>query len=322
MPALTTLLRTRSLDLPSVELNLETGTIFAFAPGVDNASGAGTKTFCWRSPGTGTVEIEIWGAAGSGARVCCCGGGVPGNPGAYSRKTISVTGTSFICGNVGLACNNLSTQFYRGVSEPTCVCWQAGLTTGAMCANGGNGGCGIQMDGVSLYCCLIQAGVCGSNFPGGSAGCGILCNFCCIATSVGGDINCPGGFSCLSIYNCNPCCLCSWYVHLATSPNLFAVNGGIVSFPLEMDTDYAHPAGQTMVATIGAVNALTRQPKVGQYWTDCWTSRRGCSCYDDQLAISYLPPGIPGPSATPCPGVRDPGMKGGPGFVRIRYVGT
>jgi hypothetical protein len=28
----------------------------------------------------------MWGAAGSGAEMCCCGGGIPGNPGGYARK--------------------------------------------------------------------------------------------------------------------------------------------------------------------------------------------------------------------------------------------
>lgn len=322
MPALTSLLRTRAVDVAATETNLEPGRIFSFAPGVENASGAGTKTFCWRSPGTGCVEIEIWGASGSGARVCCCGGGVPGNPGAYALKRIGVTAASFVCGNIGLACNNVGTQFYKGVSEPTCVCWSSGVTVGSMCANGGNGGCGTQLDSQSIYCCLIQGGVAGSNFPGGSAGCGIMCNNCLIATAVGGDINCSGGISCASFYHCNPCCLCSWYVHLATAPNLFATNGGIISFPLEMDSDYAHPPGQSLINTISAVNSLSRSPKTGQHWTDCYTARRGCSCYDDIQAVSMMPPGIPAPSATPCPGVRDPGMKGGPGFVRIRYIGS
>ena len=38
----------------------------------------------------GTAIIEVWGAGGSGARMCCCGDGLTGNAGAYVKKTITV----------------------------------------------------------------------------------------------------------------------------------------------------------------------------------------------------------------------------------------
>ena len=36
-------------------------------------------------PHGGEATIEMWGAGGSGARMCCCGGGIPGNAAGYSK---------------------------------------------------------------------------------------------------------------------------------------------------------------------------------------------------------------------------------------------
>lgn len=317
MGSLSQILNNRSIDLTAIETNLQQGSVYSFAPGVEEAGGDGTKTFCWISPGTGTVEIEIWGAAGSGARMCCCGGGVPGNPGAYAKKTIAVTGTSYVCGNIGLPCNNLD-MYYRGVSEPTCVCWVSGVVVGAMCAQGGNGGCTVCVDGVAIPNCM--SAFCQTQLA--SAGCAIICNYCCLATATGGDINCPGGFSCASFYHCNACCTCSWYYHLTTSPGIFSEKGATINFTMDGDSDYSHAPGQMYVSAISAVNALTRSPKTGFHWVDCWNSRRGCACYDNIARSAYMPPGIPGAPPTVCPGVRDNGTKGGTGMVRIRFIGA
>jgi hypothetical protein len=86
------------------ETNLEKGRVWAYSPGTEYNDF--NKCFCWISPGRGQVIIDIWGAGGSGARMCCCGFGIPGNPGAWSRKCICVDTGCIICGNVGKACNN------------------------------------------------------------------------------------------------------------------------------------------------------------------------------------------------------------------------
>ena len=318
MGSLSQILNERAVGVSLVEQNLEKGTIYSFAPGSEIESGESTKTFCWRSPGNGTVEIEIWGAAGSGGRMCCCGGGIPGNPGAYSKKTIQVTNLSYVCGNIGLPCANLDLG-YRGVSEPTCVCWVSGSVTGAMSAQGGNGGCAVCVDGgASIPTCMSS--FCQTQLA--SAGCAIICNYCCLATATGGDININGGFSCISVYHCNAACICSHYIHLTTSPRLFSQNGSTITFSLDTDSDYAHGPGVTLVSTISAVNAATRSPKSGFHWITCWNGRRGCACYDNISLPSYLPPGIPGPSSTPCGSVRDNGLKGGTGAVRIKFIGS
>ena len=96
----------RSRVAGRVEENLETGKIYVFTPGTMYTNFC--TGFCWNPPGTGTAVIEAWGAGGSGAQMCCCGGGTPGNAGAYSRRTIQVTATDFVRGTIGNSCGNSS----------------------------------------------------------------------------------------------------------------------------------------------------------------------------------------------------------------------
>ena len=60
-----------------VEENLETGYIYVWSPGTNYTNFC--NGVCWTAPAAGKAHIEIWGAGGSGARMCCCGDGLPGN---------------------------------------------------------------------------------------------------------------------------------------------------------------------------------------------------------------------------------------------------
>ena len=68
MALLTQLLGNRE---QAFEDNLEKGRIWVYTDG--NMYSSFCNGFCWRSPGTGCIVIEAWGAAGSGAQMCCCG---------------------------------------------------------------------------------------------------------------------------------------------------------------------------------------------------------------------------------------------------------
>lgn len=103
------------------EDNLEKGRIWVYHEGTMYTSFC--NGFCWRAPGTGYVQIDVWGAAGSGAQMCCCGAGLPGNAPAYLRKCICVISGNYICGYIGRSCNNSSALCFRGCSEASCVCW-------------------------------------------------------------------------------------------------------------------------------------------------------------------------------------------------------
>ena len=97
-------------------------------------------TYCWTSPGTGVAIVELWGAGGTGGRQCCChSGGVPGNPGAYSKITVNVTPSSYVCGWVGCSPsgNNLC---YPGRSQCSVACLLNTSCNNILTAQGGFGG--------------------------------------------------------------------------------------------------------------------------------------------------------------------------------------
>ncbi len=118
MARLSNLLGNREL---AFEDNLEKGRIWVYHEGTMYTSFC--NGFCWRAPGCGFVQIDMWGAAGSGAQMCCCGAGTPGNAPAFLRKCICVQSGNYVCGYIGRSCNNSSALCFRGCSEATCVCW-------------------------------------------------------------------------------------------------------------------------------------------------------------------------------------------------------
>lgn len=278
----------------------------------------------WSAPSNGIAIVEIWGASGSGGRMCCCGAGIPGNPGAYSRKQLVVSQGNTITGNMGISCGQTQLQC-RGRSTPTCICFITSSLNGNMCADGGIGGIAFCGGGGNPhFCCFTSNSFCFDQ-TGFGAGCGLICNYrnsSDIAISSGGDVNCPGGFSCTSFYHCNSCCNCSMYQHVKTSPGIFAENGGVITFTYDSGSDYSNPAGSNYHPFISALNALSRQPSMGQPASWCWTGARACSCYESHGCFPYLPHGIPGVSAMACDNVRDDGIRGGHGAIRIKFIGS
>jgi hypothetical protein len=321
MASLSNILRDKSRNIEFQEENIEKGEIFYFNPGTVTSSGGNTLN--WVAPGNGVAIVEIWGASGAGGLICCCGTGVPGNPGAYSRKQIAVAQGNTITGTIGRSCGQVNIVCYRGKSEPTCICYITSTLNGTMCADGGIGGRAYPgTSGNSHYCCFVANEFCNTLL---NTGCGIVCNRTSdtdIALATGGDINCSGGFSCTTFYHCNSCCQCSTYQHVKTSPGVFANNGGTITFTYDAESDYASRAGSNYHPFIAALNALSRQPSVGQPASWCWSGARACSCYENHGCFPYLPHGIPGVSAHPSDNVRDPGLRGGHGAVRIKFIGS
>ena len=82
MAGLRALLESRAS--PYEENNLEKGKMWAYSNVATYSTYPGC--FCWISPGTGTVEIEVFGAGGGGSRMCCCSATISGNSGAYSQE--------------------------------------------------------------------------------------------------------------------------------------------------------------------------------------------------------------------------------------------
>jgi len=303
------------------ETNFEAGNTFVFVPN-HYVSGGGINTFTWTAPSSGTAIIEVWGASGSGGRMCCCGGGIPGNPGAYAKKTITVSNGSTVCGTVGVACLN-PTLCYRGRSETTCICY-IGATSGTVCATGGFGGyIFCNQASLSPYCCFVGCGFC-ATFGGGGAGCGWICNYggpnsVLPATATGGDINLDGGISCTCFSLCNPNNHCFHHQNPAISPGVFATAGARVNFNQTLTPD---GWGVDAHSYIAALNSLSNSPRIGQPWNTCWSSASTCGCYDSASCWGIMPFGVPGLSGAPCSEVRDSGLRGGPGAVRIQFIGS
>ena len=120
MASLKSLLGTKQDAFVSVaESNLEKGQIFTYHNGA-NYSRIWCG-FCFHPNVSGTAVVEAWGAGGSGAEMCCCGFGLPGNSGAYVKKTVVMSVGDYICGCTGISCGNSSDLCFRGCSEPTMV---------------------------------------------------------------------------------------------------------------------------------------------------------------------------------------------------------
>ena len=113
MASLTTLLQTKYDFVVGNETNLEKGRIYQYASFSSRQMNFRCHV-CWVAPSAGTATIEIWGAGGSGAEMCCCGFGIAGNPGAYSKKVITMAEGCFICAITGMPCRNEDDLCFRG----------------------------------------------------------------------------------------------------------------------------------------------------------------------------------------------------------------
>lgn len=340
MPSLRTLLSDKARNAignesaSTYQTMLEKGQIYFYSPGGQIRSGAEVQEFCWISEGTGNAVIEMWGASGSGAKGACCGTGVPGNPGAYVRKTIEVFPGSFVCGFVGMSCGNADTSCFRGCSEFSALCWCS--CTGCascMCAMGGRGGFFCCHTSGSPYCCWGALGVCVSQPTAGitmSANCGTVCNYCnnagnppdWIALAYGGDVNCCGGFSCMTFTSTAHNAHCNKIYHVRTAAGIFSEDGAVLTFNGEGDAQNKRDAGSSIMQQLYALNATARSPSFGQQLSSCWTGSRICGCYNSFGCTVNLPYGVPGVGASLCANFCDPGIRGGHGAVRIQFLGS
>ena len=331
MATLRTLVENKLNQIDTDEIDLEKGQIYSYAnTGSEGTNFWPSNYFCWVSPGTGRVIIDVWGAGGSSPSIRCCGAGLPGNPGAWSRKCICVVAGCMICGQVGMSCGNPETFCFKGCSEPTQVCWTGrnkdtgAVVTGCICAQGGRGGTAYcAASGNSIPCCFLSGNFCGTIY---NAGCGIICNYgtatgnAGCAESWGGDINKKGGFSCATFWTCYSNCPCSTQAHVAIPPGLFACDGAVVTHGFENDSDYSQWNGSGYHQFIFQLNALNRSPQRGHPITQCWVSSKSCGCYQMQACMPFFPTGTGGTMPTPCGDHCNFGWRGGYGLVRINYI--
>lgn len=316
MPSLKTLLADRTPTAP--ETNMEQGKVYSFSGTTTYSNWS--NCFCWVAPANGKVDVEVWGAGGSGSRMCCCSATIPGNSGSYTyKRDLTVASGCYFCGVAGKSCRNADLCF-RGCSEPGQVCWTGNGTSGCMCAQGGRAGQSWCTTGTARRCCFAGSNWCHTNYNGY---CGIVCNQCpgaWVANAYGGDCNRDGIFSCVTYWHCYPNCNCSTVAHVATAPGFFSEEGGVVSYSLDSDNGHSEWSGMGLEGFLNALSGMGKSPGGGTAWTACWNGVRQCQCYDTQGCSMYVPHGFGGPQATPCSGVRDNGWAGGDGLIRIKFV--
>lgn len=304
----------------TTETNLERGRIFTFTAGTSTALIPYPGCFCWNAPTNGTVVVEIWGAAGSSGSSCCCGYGLPGNPGAYARKCFTVTSSCYITGCIGVACRNLST--FRGCSCNTALCWFGSGTAGCMCAQGGAGGRTICHSSNSIFCCFVSGGACNTVV---GTGCGFICNHCSgglIACAFGGDINCCGAISCVYFGHCNSCCICCHTHYVKTSPGTFGCLGSTLAFNVDFNTYGVGSSGIAHQPMASALNSISRTPGTLPY-ASCWSGQSACACYQAYGCTTFWGLGVPGgPTGPGVQSVIDYGNTGSGGVVRIQFIAS
>lgn len=306
-------------NVPTNETDLEQGSVYIFS-----TSDRGTSTcgFCWKPPANGTAVIEIWGAAGSGSNMCCCGIGLPGNPGAYAKKTVSVTTTDWICITPGCSIGS-QTLCFRGCAGPTTatICLSSGCS--CLCAEGGMSGFAIcsSTSGSPLNC-FAACNFCTTTISGG---CGIVCNigstFTFLPSAFGGDINCGGGFSCLYVGDCNTANWCCFSANVRIPAGIISSTQQDICVPFA-DATASPMGGAGTDPYFAALAGVTRSPSNGGVYRRCWNSGQYCGCYESQSCIYTLPAAIPGLGPTVCSSVRDGGQRGGSGKIKIRFVSS
>lgn len=274
-------------------------------------------TYNWISPGTGIAIIELWGASGSGALMCCCSGsGIPGNPGGYTRIAVNVTASSCVCGWVGCSPHG-NCLCYPGRSECSVACLFNTSCNNTLVSQGGFGGYTNCSTSTAHYCCLVAAGYCHTLT---NTFCGILCNWggpnsACFACSCGGDLNICGGISCLRTWDCCQFWACNMEMIVALSPGLYSTTcTTCLNFFRSEYAGYMIPDNGWQEYE-PAMSMLNRQTP---YQASCWGSSQPCGCYEHDGCF-LNPVGLPGMTGNVCPGVRSGGGKGGHGGIRITW---
>lgn len=295
------------------------GLVWSFShTNVSGVQGYQPCCFHWTAPNTGYAVIELWGASGSGGRMCCCSGsGIPGNPGAYTRIGVNVTVASIVCGFVGCSPTGDAGLCYPGRSG----CSQAQLfntsCNNVIVAQGGFGGYTNCSTFTAHYCCLVAAGFCHTLR---NTFCGTICNWggpnsACAACASGGDVNICGGISCLRTWDCCQYWKCNHEMILAVSPGIYSATCSTCFNFFRSEWPGFGIANNGWAQTEAAVSFMNRRMPFNHF---CVGSNQPCGCYEyDGCFLN--PVGFPGLTGAPCPSVRSGGGKGGHGGVRITW---
>lgn len=327
MATLTQILHQRS----RAQANLEKGTIYTFTPATALTQFRDNSCVGWIAPANGMAVIELWGASGSGARMCCCGFGLPGNPGGYVKKYQCVAAGDWIRGIIGMSCGNADALCFRGCSQSTCmtIC-RVGCCCICLCAEGGRGGITYCSTGTGAFCCFGRSGWFASEcfrargYPGD---CGMACNWCAnwnqFGRGWGGDVNKYGGTSCVSFLGTSGSRACCYIHHTAVSPGIVADDGVVLSWMNECDSIASAATGAGQLQLLYNLGLATKRPTMQHMIVGCWNGNKHCSCYESNGCVRFNPPGVPGSPFMHGDGnVRGQGFAGGHGMMKIKFMGN
>ena len=165
--------------------SIDYDTIYIYDPAtISNQQNGGTCCLYTVPAGNTWFGVELWGAGGSGAGVCCCFGGWAGGSGSYTRKIIGgLAGgeTYTICAG-GSGCCTYSTT--GCVGYPSYI-YDITAATNVACASGGSPGGSRCRHHIS---CSYQG--CGQHQCGST--CGTM-SICGVTGSSKGNSYCTGG---------------------------------------------------------------------------------------------------------------------------------
>jgi len=367
MAKLSTLLGAKEAIAGDVtETNLESGRIWGYDPANFGEFATGGRWFgCQLTDNdqkVATVEVEAWGPGGRGsACLCCCGGGVGGNPGAYIKFTAKTTRFGWMCFTGMRSCNSGGNCMCGGCGTSTCIQICPRCTSGTcsdfgcacVCVQPGESGSSFCHNGGSMMCCLGQIGFCitpgFSPWAGAgsvSTGCGYVCN---MGNGSGPTLNfaasdhglphayysdASGKGAVSGVTCCDPGLdrvACIFYGH-CNSCCWQCFTQFLKSNVNRYSTDGAelrlgHRFGNSVSYYGDAMHtAMMVQQGLtrspGHFpWTACWGPMGLCQCYEWSGCIPWMAPTLPAPASFACSGVRTHGYTGGFGVVRIKYYG-
>jgi hypothetical protein len=315
MADLRTLLNQRSID---------TDTMFtAGAPAVFTPWRNAGQSFCWKSPGTGSAIIEIWGAGGGGGGGQCCGSGIPGNSGAYSRAVVSVNGSGYVCGVTSGTLASASCNGCRGGCTHVAVA-PTGTITRCLVAQGGFGGFWMCNASNAIYCCFLASGRCGTLT---GTGCGFICNIGVVTTgqgtvvaacACGGDINIAGGIS------CTEWCACAGDTpvagrHYHSFPAGFITNRPGHALACYCQTGSSYTRGEAAFEL--AYRAVAGNATPSTFFLACCGSFIDCGCFPYNCGGGGVVGAGYGSNVTSA-GITNTncGSRGGPGMVKVTFI--
>jgi hypothetical protein len=326
MPNLSTLLSNRVAPTRGTE-ELRLGSIFYFSQAATGVQICANYlcNYCWKSPGTGCAVIELWGPGGNTGHMCCCSGGsLPGNAGAYSRRTVPVTASSYVCGWVGCTTNPQSAPCWVGCSPCSVAClFNISASNCLMVSQGGAGGYTYCSTSTAPFCCFAGNSFCNTLC---CACCGIICNVggpnalsASGACACGGDLNVNGAISCIELLPGQ----CQYYpdgiryTH-ALPAGLFSTLQSCIRYTGAPDLS---GSGSNYITSNRWAAMMQLSNLAGSNVSPimCWAGVTDCTCYQNTSSIPSFPPGVPGTGIFVCGGAMAAPARGGHGAVKITF---